>query len=101
MCSPSLQVGGQGPVASPRRANFANKVMLGVGHLLLCRAPAALLAAVNDSAACLALPGSMKRLRPVPRRCHPAGTESACREHLNQLNAAVHGLHGLATGVQV
>ncbi|KAL4419270.1 hypothetical protein ABPG77_004828 [Micractinium sp. CCAP 211/92] len=30
-----------------------------------------------------------------------AGTEAACREHLNQLNAAVHGLHGLATGVQV
>ena len=36
--------------------------------------------------------------------CHcPAllGYESACRAPLNQLNAAVHGLHGLATGVQV
>lgn len=29
------------------------------------------------------------------------GYESACRAPLNQLNAAVHGLHGLATGVQV
>ncbi|KAL4420014.1 hypothetical protein ABPG75_007112 [Micractinium tetrahymenae] len=30
-----------------------------------------------------------------------AGSEGPCREHLNKLNAAVHGLHGLATGVQV
>ncbi|PSC75196.1 Helicase sen1 [Micractinium conductrix] len=30
-----------------------------------------------------------------------AGSEGACREGLNKLNAAVHGLSGLATGVQV
>lgn len=30
-----------------------------------------------------------------------AGYESACRAPLNQLNAAVHGLQGLAAGVQV
>lgn len=33
--------------------------------------------------------------------CSAAGQEAACREHLNKLNAAVHGLHGLASGVQV
>lgn len=30
-----------------------------------------------------------------------AGSEAACREQLGKLNAAVHGLHGLATAIQV
>lgn len=67
-----------------------------------CRLTAAAASLLEAASASMARMGELlAHLPPRPSRLPLPGYEAACRAPLNQLNAAVHGLHGLATGVQV